>query len=96
MNPADFTAYSTGNLCNANPRVAALPSAIVPLIRGRRVAGRALTARIVPGHNAAVHRAVRRAQPGDLLVVDGAGETTFDIFNLGSVPSADPAGEVTP
>ncbi len=80
MTPADFASYPTGNLCNANPAVAPLASQIKPLIPGRRVAGRARTARIVPGQNAAIHRAIRDAQPGDMLVVDGAASDRFGHF----------------
>lgn len=58
MTITDFTRFPTGNLCNANPAVEPLVSAIRPLIPGRRVAGRARTARVVPGQNAAIHRAV--------------------------------------
>jgi 4-hydroxy-4-methyl-2-oxoglutarate aldolase len=80
MNFTDFAAYPTGNLCNANPAVASLASQIRPLLPGRRVVGRARTARIVPGQNAAIHRAVHDAQPGDMLVVDGAASQRFGPF----------------
>lgn len=80
MNVDDFARYPTGNLCNANPAVLALSARIKPLIPGRRIAGRARTARIVPGQNAAIHRAVRDAEPGDVLVVDGAGSERFGPF----------------
>lgn len=71
MNDSDFAHYPTGNMCNANAAVKPLASAIKPLIPGKRVVGRARTARIVPGQNAAIHRAVRNAESGDMLVVDG-------------------------
>ncbi|RLA28087.1 MAG: RraA family protein [Gammaproteobacteria bacterium] len=72
--------YPTGNLCNANTAVRALDIAIKPLLSGVRLAGPAKTARIAPGQNAAIHRAVHTALPGDVLVVDGAGATTFGPF----------------
>ncbi len=80
MNPADFARYPTGNLSNASSSVRAVASAIKPLIAGQRVAGRARTARITPGQNAAIHRAVHAAQPGDILVVDGAGSDRYGPF----------------
>lgn len=80
MTIADFIRFPTGNLCNANPAVACLDSGIKPLIPGKRVAGRARTVRIKPGQNAAIHRAVHSAQPGDLLVVDGAASERFGPF----------------
>lgn len=72
--------YPTGNLCNANTAVQVLDFAIKPLLPGVRLAGPAKTARIAPGQNAAIHRAVHTALPGDVLVVDGAGATTFGPF----------------
>jgi 4-hydroxy-4-methyl-2-oxoglutarate aldolase len=80
MNPTDFAAFPTGNLCNADPRVRAIAPAIKPLIPGKRIAGRARTARIAPGQNSAIHRAVHRATAGDVLVVDGGGSERFGPF----------------
>ena len=77
MNITDFADYPTGNLCNAHPDVRPLASAIKPLIPNRRIAGPARTARIVPGQNAAIHRAVHEAEPGDMLVVDGAASERY-------------------
>lgn len=80
MSPADFVAFPTGNLCNADPRVQALPSALRPLLPGRRIAGMARTASISPGQNAAIHRAVHRAAPGEVLVVAGGASLRFGPF----------------
>lgn len=80
MTPCDFAAFPTGNLCNADPRVQALDPAIKPLIPVKRVAGRALTARITPGQNGAIHRAVHKADVGDILVVDGGASERFGPF----------------
>lgn len=80
MSIADFALYPTGNWCNASPAVTALPSNIRPLIPGMRIAGRARTARIPPGQNAAIHEAVHNANPGDMLLVDGAASTRYGPF----------------
>ena len=80
MTPTDFAAFPTGNLCNADPRVRAIAPAIRPLIPGKRIAGRARTARITPGQNGAIHRAVHHAAAGDILVVDGGGSERFGPF----------------
>ncbi len=72
--------FPTGNLCNACAQVRALDSAIVRLSPGTRVAGPAKTARVKPGHNAAIHRAVYSAKPGDLLVVDAGGSRSYGPF----------------
>ncbi len=80
MIASDFAAYPTGNLCNADPAVRPLSSAIKPLIPGQRIAGTARTVRITPGQNGAIHRSVHTAQPGDILVVDGAASDRFGPF----------------
>lgn len=80
MTPSDFTIFPTGNLCSADARVKALAATIKPLILGKRVAGRARTARITPGQNGAVHRAVHNAEEGDVLVVDGGASERFGPF----------------
>jgi 4-hydroxy-4-methyl-2-oxoglutarate aldolase len=80
MNPSDFAAYPTGNLCNADARVRAVAPAIKPLIPAKRIAGLARTVRITPGQNGAIHRAIHKAQPGDLLIVDGGASMRFGPF----------------
>ncbi len=72
--------FPTGNLCNANTSIQALASSIRPLIPGMRLAGVAKTVRIVPGQNAAIHRAAHTANPGDVLVVDGGASPEFGPF----------------
>lgn len=80
MTLQDFSAFPTGNLCNADPRVRPLSSDIKPLIPGVRIAGRARTVRITPGQNGAIHRAVHTAQPSDVLVVDGGASDRWGPF----------------
>ncbi|TVY02918.1 RraA family protein [Paenibacillus cremeus] len=46
---------------------------ICPIKDEYKVAGRAFTVSIPPGENTSVLRAIREAQPGDILVVDGKG-----------------------
>ncbi len=53
----------TGNLNNMDPAIAAL-------IRGDRLVGPALTARLGYNDNAAFWRAIRAARPGQVLVAD--------------------------
>lgn len=80
MTPADFAAFPTGNICNADPEVRALRSDLKPLIPGQRIAGPARTVRITPGQNAAIHRAVHTARSGEVLVVDGGASDRFGPF----------------
>ncbi len=72
--------FSTGNLCNAHQEVRAMHSSLAPLFQGARIIGPAKTAKILPGENAAIHRAVHTAKPGEVLVVDSAGDTHFGPF----------------
>jgi len=72
--------YPTGNLCNANPTVKAMNANLAPLYKGISFCGPAKTARITPGQNAAIHRAVHNAKSGDVIVVAAAGETGFGPF----------------
>ncbi len=69
-------AFATGNLSNAHPEVRAMAIRIRALYAGARLSGPARTVRITPGDNAAIHRAVHTAEPGDVLVVD-AGESEY-------------------
>lgn len=41
-----------------------------------RMVGLAVTVKARPGDNLMIHKAIAMAQPGDVIVVDGAGETT--------------------
>ncbi|MEL7012434.1 MAG: RraA family protein [Pseudomonadota bacterium] len=80
MTPSDFAAFPTGNLCNADACVRAVAPGITPLIPGTRIVGPALTARITPGQNGAIHRAVHKAQAGEILCVDGGASERFGPF----------------
>lgn len=40
-----------------------------------RIVGRAITVKTRPGDNLMIHKAISLAGPGDVIVVDGAGET---------------------
>ena len=73
-------AHSLGSLCNADPRVLAFGASIRPLEPGTKIVGRAKTARITPGQNAGIHRAVHTAEPGDVLVVDGGNTLDYGPF----------------
>lgn len=80
MNVSDFANYPTGNLCNADPSVRALSSALKPLIKGKSIAGPARTARITPGQNAAIHKAVHDCEPGEVLVVESGASDRYGPF----------------
>lgn len=52
-----------------------LDAAIKPLKEEYRVAGRAFTVKMPVGDNLVVLKAIREAQPGDVLVIDAKGDT---------------------
>jgi RraA family protein len=47
-----------------------------PMHNGRPMAGAAFTVKVRPGDNLMIHKAIQLAGPGDVLVVDGAGDLT--------------------
>jgi len=63
----------TAALGDAGDRMGLLHSSIKPVWDAPAVAGRALTVWTRPGDNAAVHRALDVARPGDVLVVAAGG-----------------------
>ena len=77
---AIFSTTPTSVLCSAHQGVRAMHGAIGPLFDGARVFGRAKTAKIEPGENAAIHRAAHSAEPGDVLVVEAGGDQSSGPF----------------
>lgn len=65
----------TANIADAQERFG-VPRGIVPVWAGARLVGRARTVRTRAGDNLFVHRALAESQPGDVLVVDGEGDTS--------------------
>ena len=64
----------TSTLYEANGGVGALDPAIRPVWRGAALSGPAYPLICAVGDNLAVHRALERCSPGDVLVVDAAGD----------------------
>ena len=70
-------------LADVAGRRGTLDSRIRPLSRSQRMAGSALTIEVRPGDNLMIHAAMALAQPGDVLVVDGKGDTSCAL--MGSI-----------
>ena len=66
-------ALGTSTLHEAQVRTGALPSTIRPVWKGAFLAGPALTVKVKPGDNLAIHHAVAIAAPGDILLVESGG-----------------------
>jgi regulator of RNase E activity RraA/3-hydroxyisobutyrate dehydrogenase-like beta-hydroxyacid dehydrogenase len=73
---AAYEGLPTANIGDARDRLGLLDSGISPLWAGARAVGRALTVLTRAGDNQAIHEALRIAGPGDLIVVNGQGDTS--------------------
>ncbi|MBD3007103.1 DUF1932 domain-containing protein [Streptomyces sp. 5-10] len=73
---AAYAGLPTANIGDARDRLGLVDSGINPLWTGARAVGRALTVLTRAGDNRAIHEALRIAGPGDLIVVDGQGDTS--------------------
>ena len=64
------------NIGDAMDRLGVADSAIQAIWKGARLAGPAFTVWTRPGDNQGIHRALQQAQPGDVIVVAGGGDTS--------------------
>jgi regulator of RNase E activity RraA len=69
-------AFQAAILADVAGRRGTLDGRIRALSPGMRVAGPAFTIEVRPGDNLMIHAAMTMAKPGDVLVVDGKGDTT--------------------
>jgi regulator of RNase E activity RraA len=78
--PADVVAraatYQAAILADVAGRRGTLDGRIAPLSPAMKLAGPAFTVEVRPGDNLMIHAAMAMAKPGDILVVDGKGDTT--------------------
>lgn len=72
--------FSPATLHEALGQTGAVDHAIAPIHRGMKVPGVALAVDCEPGDNLAIHAAVTRGRPGDVLVVDDKGNLGFGPF----------------
>lgn len=71
-----YQRFAVPDLSDAVGELYTMDSGIRPLYQPmKRLIGVALTVKMPPGDNAAVHRALLMVQPGDVLVVDARGYT---------------------
>ncbi|MEU7817212.1 DUF1932 domain-containing protein [Pseudonocardia sp. NPDC049154] len=73
---AAFEGLAVANIGDARDRMGMLDGGIHALWKGARVVGRARTVWVRSGDNQALHRAIAVSRPGDVLVVNGQGDTT--------------------
>lgn len=73
MLPTGLEPFSAATVYEAAGFACLLPIAISPLDDRWKVCGRARTVATQPGHNLSIHRAIYRADPGDILMVSTGG-----------------------
>jgi 4-hydroxy-4-methyl-2-oxoglutarate aldolase len=75
-----FRQLSTSVLSDAMRHTQCMHSVIRPLVPGSAICGQAYTVRCYPGDNLMCHYAVSQASEGDVLVVDGGGNTEVALW----------------
>jgi 4-hydroxy-4-methyl-2-oxoglutarate aldolase len=68
-----FRGIGTATVHEASGRKGAVDWAIKPISRGIRLCGPAFTVQCHPGDNLMLHKAIERAEPGDILVASVGG-----------------------
>jgi regulator of RNase E activity RraA len=71
-----FRGQATPNIADNMSRMSCACSAINPVLPEMKLCGPAFTVKVNPGDNLFIHKALDLAQPGDIVVVDGQGDTT--------------------
>lgn len=76
----ELLSFGSSAIVEADSRAGALPSRILPLDPGMRMAGVAFTCVCEPGDNLTLHAALKMAKPGDILVCDAMNATEQGMF----------------
>jgi 4-hydroxy-4-methyl-2-oxoglutarate aldolase len=84
--------YQSAILCDVGGRRGTLHARIQALHPAMKVAGPAFTVEVRPGDNLMFHVALAVAKPGDVIVVDGKGDSTCALFGELMVAQAAAAG----
>lgn len=71
-----FRKLPVANISDSMSRITAGGARLRPMHAGGVMAGPAYTVKTRPGDNLMIHAALDRAEPGDVLVVDGGGDLT--------------------
>ena len=70
---AEFRAMSAATVHEASGRKGVVDCGIKPIARGVRICGPAFTVQCHPGDNLMLHKALEKAQPGDVIVASVGG-----------------------
>lgn len=71
-----FLKVPVANVSDCMSRMTAGGARIRPMHDGTPMAGPALTIKTRPGDNLMIHKALKLAKPGDIIVVDAGGDLT--------------------
>lgn len=77
---ADFAELPVAAVSDVMSRLVGGGAALRPMHISGVLAGPALTVKARPGDNLMIHKAIEMAQPGDIIVVDAAGDTTNSLM----------------
>ncbi|MBK0032769.1 RraA family protein [Erwinia sp. S43] len=72
---ARLAVYATPDLCDVAGIFDCMTSSIKPWVSAGKIVGPALTVRVPPGEGGIIPTAIELAQPGDIVVIDGKGNT---------------------
>jgi 4-hydroxy-4-methyl-2-oxoglutarate aldolase len=75
-----FSKLGAATVHEASGRKGAVDPAIKPIRKGLRLCGPAFTVQCAPGDNLMLHKALEKAQPGDVLVVSVSGYSEGGYF----------------
>lgn len=75
-----FSGLASATIHEASGRKGYVDCAIKPINRGIKICGPALTVQCAPGDNIMLHKALERAQPGDVIVAGVGGAYDFGYF----------------
>lgn len=75
-----FKDLPVANISDCMSRMTAGGAQLRPMHKSGHLAGPALTVKTRPGDNLMIHKALTMAQPGDVIVVDAAGDLTNSLF----------------
>lgn len=76
----DFSGIPVANIGDAMERTGMCDCGIQPVWRGAQCSGPAFPVMVRRGDNAGIHASIKHLRQGDVLVVNGAGDTTRALF----------------
>lgn len=77
---AKFAKHATATIHEASGRKGYISYRIKPIAKGLKICGPAFTCQCAPGDNMMLHKALERAQPGDVIVATVGGAEDYGYF----------------